>query len=245
MSVGLIVFLLLVVTHTVIAAPPLVSDDTRTVGKGTLEAIMATSGIGTGDTQLYSLPILDLTIGATDQFDLILIFQPVYVNEEGQDEFTSVPFTAGFKWQFFTTSSSITTSITPTVTHDTRNTSDTMWRLPVQFEYLIGEWRIGTDMNYTIVKTVTDRWRAGIYSGWSVNEKVELLTEVWGSSQDELNLAQYGWSVGIDAAVKELVHFLAAGGTGIYADRGDRFDWHGYVGLRLALPLFDSADTHP
>jgi hypothetical protein len=223
---------------TALAGPPLVGDNPHTLGGGQLELIVAVIPVSGEKTAEWSAPLLDVTVGIVDGFDLAVSGAPVFT--EGQSVRGSVSF--GFKWQPLRTST-WNAAFSPNVDfsfsedNDPINptlgvVADTSIALPVQLEYGANRWAVGADLGYTVVVDGADSWITSLYGNVVVLDWLTLVAEFAAlptSSSKGTNLLLTG---GFDWATPLGFNVLASGSGGFASTSDESLPWRAYLGLQ-------------
>jgi hypothetical protein len=226
------------------AGPPLITDDPRTVAHRAIELRAAAVGTERGSNAVIGVVVLDLGYGLTPTLELDATLLAEITDhdddEDGAFEYQSVPLEIGFKWQFVT-SAHLHAALAPTFSFDLDTGDNVKAFLPLQLEVSGGRLRLAGEAAFVPRDDARDGWFSGIFAGLGVGERSELLAEFWSEAFRDRSDPQVNWALGLDWALSERLHLLAAGGTGIYGGDGSRREWDGYLGLQLDLGPFGSA----
>jgi hypothetical protein len=225
------------------AGPPLISDDPGTIGPGRVEYITAVQSGGQRDVDLIEGPVADLTVGLFDGLDFVLTASPAFVLESTDPTRTATNVASGVKWRPVKTDHWVA-AVTPVIGLNVLSGENVFFSLPVQIEYRNGRAAVGVDAGYAFIRKDVDAWRTSVYATWQATPSLLLEAELWGNNSPGLD-GEYGTGIGMDWTFRPGVALLAMAGTGITSEDGNRVEWVGYLGVRLAFPLWQPGPGHP
>jgi hypothetical protein len=216
----------LFVAGSAAAGPPLVTDDPNVVEKGHAEAIIAGAGVQRSRNERdWVGPLLDVSVGVASSLELGLQTIPVW-GSAGKDGLIIV---AGTKWAPVQRDR-IVVAIAPSLGVATQSGGNEFAFLPLQLEARIGRWQVGTEGGYEVIESAGDGWRIGAYAVRQVLPSLVLMAEIY--RQDAEDGSDTAASVGADIEVANGWSVLVSAGAGLAADRVNRLDWAGYLGLQ-------------
>jgi hypothetical protein len=219
------------------AGPPMLSDDPHTVGPGRVELIVATSGLGFGDSATLLAPVADLTLGVVTGVDITALVSPVFTFSQGMTTEATGGVTLGVKWQPIR-GEHWNASFTPTGALNMPRIGTSTLLLPVQVEYARQAFAVGADGGYIVGFDDPDLWFAALYGTWAASDSLTLLAEIWGGQKTGTVASEAGLTFGLDWKTPKGMHLLTSLGPGLVW-RGDRqVRWHFYVGLQWDFALW-------
>lgn len=218
------------------AGPPLLSDDPHTVGPGVLQVILAASAFQLQDITALQAPVIDLTLGLVDGLDLILTAGPTHNLGDDVDIDLDGNLLGAVKWQFLDRDR-WNASFTPGFGVDLVSGGQPVFLFPVQLEYTSERLAIGTDAGYAVVTGAPDQWLANLYATAGPWRNVTLMGELWTIALPS-GAIELGMNAGVDWEIPFGLHVLAAGGTGVWASRGERTSWTAFLGIQRDFTLW-------
>ena len=89
-------------------------------------------------------------------------------------------------------------------------------------------------IGYAMARDETDSWDYGLALTRPVNDRLNLMAEIYGDADKDFDDSNLAWLVGVDFAINEDNHFLFSIGTGIKdADDDDELDVAAFVGFQM------------
>ncbi|MBW2272686.1 MAG: hypothetical protein JRG96_05415 [Deltaproteobacteria bacterium] len=219
------------------AGPPLLSDDPHTVGPGRVEAIVAATAFGFEDSANVAVPLVDLTVGLFEGFDVAVALSPAFTVSPDAPVETRGAASLGLKWQPLR-GDHWNASFTPTVSLNAPLLDETNVLLPVQIEYGWKRLSLGVDGGYVVDLDHSDLWFVAVYGGWSTSESLTVLAELWGGRARGDERSAAGLTLGLDWVMPWGPHLLASCGPGFETSVGRRVRWAAYLGLQWDFALW-------
>jgi outer membrane receptor protein involved in Fe transport len=226
--------------HLALAGPPLTIDDPGILDPGSFEVIVAAAidSRDSGDSVLF--PILDVSYGLSQNIQLAAVATRIaYDPDDGSSKSDFGPGAVSVKWRFLERDA-MQMSVAPFLETQLRDgavdrgvTEDLdAWVLPVQFQYEWPNLRLNAEVRYAAVHDEGDEWGYGVALAYPLAERLEALVEVHGGADYRLDDASWLYRVGIDLALTERWHILAAAGSSFDEPGDDDLDVQGYLGLQ-------------
>ena len=213
-------------TQSVLAGPPLMSDDPNLAGPKQAQLIGAVIQ-SNGQSDL----VFDGTLGLFDNLDAIVVIGGHFSNQR-QDGLSVSP---AVKWRWFK-NATVNVAWTPALTISTAGPESLS--IPLQAELSWSHVTVGTDLGYAFVFDQTTSGFVAPYLGVPVGRWVFQI-ELWygwvGKFQDE----EIFTSIGVDVRFFERVHFLVAASIGLH----DFDRYRVYTGIQwdLSFVRFDGS----
>ncbi|MDG2335207.1 MAG: hypothetical protein P8Q97_13355 [Myxococcota bacterium] len=233
-----------------LAGPPGALDDPHAIGKGNVEFILAASGAEqAGDVGIQG-PILDFTLGVTDDVDFLVVGQGFHVVRGDAGGAESGVFMTGFKWQLIS-GPDWTVAWTPGVYLEINGEKRVAVTTAFQVERNLGRFAAGLDTSYTWIDDDSDVWRGGLYGLYSATEELTLLGEVFFENSalgvtlglgGGTRATDVSFNLGFDWEMLPDTHLLVSGGTGIASYNQTRIGWQTYVGIQWCWGSAEPSD---
>jgi len=217
--------------------PPLVTDDTATLGSNKWEINLPYTRNNTKlkDTTEFSI---DANYGLGKRTDLNLIIPYTHINRDeksninhlGDIQFnTKHRFIDESDWFF-------SISTTPAIFLPTGNhRSKPDYFLPLEFDRHIKSLYIGSQIGYLIHrdKGVEDELFYGFFSEYTVLERIDVLGEIFGYVTKHTKTDAPQFNVGFRYKFNELLSIMGSAGRSFEGRDSGGEDFHSYVGLRF------------
>jgi hypothetical protein len=224
-------------------AAPLATEDPGILKQGQWEVIAATTATGTGSGDFYQIPVLDVSLGVMeDHLQITAVYPYVFAERDGIDsdsDFGNLEL--GAKLRFWNTES-LQIAFAPVYTMGTTRglaergigAESNVLLLPLALEYGINDrLRLNTDLGYAIVDGGTDEWAYGLAMAFGLNERWELLGEISGATDTDLDSNVLDIRGGFDFAITDDFHLLFSVATGlIEQEKVDELDYDIFLGLQ-------------
>jgi hypothetical protein len=224
--------------------PPLRTDDPGTPSAGEVEINLALALDEASDHRLLRAPILDLNYGVSDHFQLKCEIPWVFLDEDGEDARNGLgnPI-AGFKWRFLDArGAEPAMSIAPQVGFEPPASSSadrgiaatgTAILLPIQAAWDLEHVDVGIDFGRLFHDRGADGWIAGVALSRALSETCELAAEIFGDASSDFDVSRGVVDVGSRIELEPGRILLAAIGTGLWSEDGDRPGVSAYLGVQL------------
>jgi len=150
----------------------------------------------------------------------------------------------GFKWRFYN-SLYFQVAIAPNYAFNPDSSSS--WfgiagnyesvTLPVQLEYSVSKWTLNMELGYSVVKDDPDELSYGVALRHPILNRIDMLVELSGSSDQDFNDNGMEFRLGFDMEVSENLHFLFAVGSEITdPDENEHLNSVVYFGIQWLGP---------
>jgi hypothetical protein len=229
-------------THLSWAGPPLSIDDPGILDPWQWEIITATTATSTDGGDFYQAPLIDVSLGLTENIQIAAAYPYVYSDPDGgSSDWDFGNFEAGIKWRFIN-NENVQVAFSPRfawgVTRELADQgigddSDTAF-IPVTFEYAVNDaWTVTGEIGYAMVEDSGDEWGYGWAFTYGLNDKADLLLELSGSADTDIENDFVTGRVGLDYGFTEAIHGLFAVATGLREPSGeDELDYDIFIGLQ-------------
>lgn len=230
------------VATSAVAGPPLAIDDPGVLDPGQWEVIGAVTFAKSDAGHAAEVPIADISYGLTPNTQVSAAYPYVFVHptdDSATSDFGNLSI--GFKWRFFD-SEKLQVAFAPGVTFGISLNAakvgigdDThVELLPVNFQYALGgDWTLNGELGLALVHEGEDEWAYGLAIGHPVGNRTQLMFELYGATNSELDDNVLNFHVGVDIEIRPALHVLAAAGSGIREPAGsDQLDFDLYLGLQ-------------
>ena len=107
--------------------------------------------------------------------------QAAFLSDSDNDN--SLTLVAGAKWAPVQRDR-VVLAVAPSFGVDTKAPGNEFAFLPLQLEVGIGDWRVGTEGGYEVLRSDGDTWRIGAYTARQVTPKARMLAELYVQSLD-------------------------------------------------------------
>ncbi len=229
---------------SLLAGPPLETDDPDTPGSGRWEINVATTMEKRRDAWEWT-PLLDLNYGVGERIQLKLKPRYVVLDEPSLRE-RSGPgnIQAGVKWRFLDEKArGLAVSIYPQVDLNPPGMSDTRglvedgadYLLPVQMAKSFGQTRIYGEIGYVWREHRRDGWVYGIAFEHPIEAAFRLTGELRGGSEGDLADSELLFNVGFKARLADHVTLLASGGRTLREAPEEPAAVFSYLGLQFTF----------
>lgn len=233
---------LILFSTSVLAGPPLVTDDTGVLGQGGWEFTLAIEGDKRDAGDGFVAPGLGIAYGFFDTMQGSVSIARAVVDEPGSDsrsDFDALGFEV--KWQLYS-DDNIVVTVAPAYSFPLNSSSTdrgivddvNVLSLPVIASYETGPWAFNVQLAYEATSSGPNGKFAGFAAGYALNDRLQLLAEVYtvkvsGEKADESN-----WNVGVDYAVRDDLALLFSYGSSLSSDLSsmEELDEAFYLGLR-------------
>jgi hypothetical protein len=223
------------------AGPPLAIDDPGVLNPGQWEIIGAVTGAGTASTDVFEVPLADVSYGLTPKTQLGVTLPFAHANVDGEEadrSFSNV--TLAFKWQF-ASREAFQVSFAPgyafglsaaAARRGVGNDSGILF-LPVNFEYAVGEWTVNGEFGYASVKDDVDALAYGAAFGHPIAQRTQVMFEIYGGSETDFAGNTMNFHVGFDIELNPKLHWLMSAGSGLWAPQGaEDLDYDFFLGIQ-------------
>jgi hypothetical protein len=222
-----------------LAGPPLIADDPHTVGPGVAQPIFAISTWNWKGRTLVQGPVLDVTIGLVDSFDVTLVASLIseHANETGSRWQLGGTLTPGIKWEFFRTERG-SLCASPAFFVSSIAPGSPFILLPLQGELSVGRKQaaVGFDVGFVPVFHGHDEWFAAVYGQSAVAERLKLYGELWSFGSGPAHTADLGLSVGASYQILgEELELIGAVSPGLMSFGGPRLNVRVYLGFQYTF----------
>ena len=103
--------------------------------------------------------------------------------------------------------------------------------LPIELQKSAGRFTVGSEVGYTLARSVPGSWFHGLLAGWTASPRLQLMTELAGNSARDFSEHTLYLNVGGRWKLSKVFSFfLSAGHTVSTSDR--RGGWIAYIGLQ-------------
>ncbi len=219
--------------------PPLFTDDPGTVEPGHWEINLAWTTARSAAARYDEAPLADINYGLDDTTQVK--FEMPWAVESGRGTNGFGAAIAGVKWRFvdqgahgWRVSTYPQAAFAPSALHRAASAgSGVTWLLPLQVQRDFGAFDAGFDIGRTLAKA-GDGWFGGVDVGRTLNDRIELLAELHGES-DDADGHELVVNVGTRATLSEHCTLLASLGTDVDNTSGPRNRVVSYLGLQLSL----------
>ena len=220
----------------------MVTDDPGILDPGQWEIIVAATWTENKDGHSFKeLPLLDVSVGLTENVQLSAVYPYVFVDldEQGRgDDFGN--FEAALKWRFWNreklqiaAGAAYLDGISATTARLGIGSDDPIWTLPVVLEYTFGDWTLDVQATYASIRNQEDEAGYGIALGHPAGSRVQLMAELYGATNSQFEDNFLNFTVGADIEITPSWHLLLSGGSGISEPAGaEVLDYNIFVGIQ-------------
>lgn len=224
------------------AGPPLAIDDPGVLEPGQWELIGAITFARSDAGHAAELPLADMSYGLTPNTQISAAYPYVFSNpadETATSDFGNLSI--GFKWRFFESerlqvafAPGVTFGISLNATKLGIGDDEHIELLPINFQYALGgDWTLNGEIGLALVHQDEDEWAYGLAIGHPLANRAQLMFELYGATDSELDNNVLNFHVGVDVALTGALHVLAAVGAGLSAPTGaDKLNLDLYLGLQ-------------
>jgi len=230
-----------------VAGPPLNIDDPGILDPGQWEIIVASSTAKEeGGGTATELPVLDVSVGLSENTQISAAYPYVVVDPEGASSDSDFGnLSLGFKWRFYN-SENLQIAFAPGYLFGISLAAATVGIgsdneiavLPVNLEYSFGDWTLNAELGYGAIKEEEDEVAFGAALGHPVGNRTQLMLEIYGATNSELDDAFVNFNVGADIEITPAWHLLLALGSRISEPSGAaELDYTGFLGIQYFTGL--------
>ena len=224
------------------AGPPLTIDDPGILEPGGLEIILAADGAKTAAIKSYDFPVLDASLGLTENIQMSVVLPLQKIDEPGQPSKTDLGYgEVGVKWRFFKNDST-EFAFAPAYVLPLNNASTIrgviddvrILNLPLLAGWELGDWSLLAQLAYAISSKSGNGWDYGVAGGYQVSAKMQLLAEVYGATDSRVSQTDVNYNLGFDYGFTERFHLLVSARSKLYSDlpSEERLKYGWFVGLQ-------------
>lgn len=239
----LVLWTLLPVTSLAQGGPPLRTDDPATPGAGIFELNVATAFEKDGSETAYEAPLLDLNYGLGETMQLKVELLYLWLHERGDGTRGALGAGGlGWKWRFVDPKrgAPLHASIYPQVSFNLSprsvdlglNERSVEVLFPVQAERKFGPISLNAELGYALRTRAPDEWVYGLAAGHEIWQGAEILAEIHGVSEADLEETLVVWGTGFRLDLLPSMTLLGAGGTGLISSKRQP-DAYGYLGFQF------------
>lgn len=225
------------------AGPPLAIDDPGILDPWQWEIIVATTGTSTDGGDAYQAPLLDVSLGLAENVQISAAYPYVYSDPDGGDsEWDFGNFQAGIKWRFIDLDQLQVAFSLVFAFGVTRSNADKgigadedVLYMPIDVEYVLNDrWSVLGELGYASVNDAGDEWGYGAALVFGLADNFDLLFELEGSFDTDIENDFLNGRAGFDYAFSEATHGLFSIATGLWEPGGeDRLDWDIFLGIQF------------
>jgi hypothetical protein len=223
------------------AGPPLTIDDPVILDPGQWEIIGAVSSARRDSGSFYQLPLLDVSVGLTENTQLSANMPYVLVNPTGEpSKWDFGNLVLGFKWRFVHTENlqvafapAYAFGLTASAALLGVGNAENITLLPLDVEYALGNWTLNGEIGYANVDGDRDGWVYGAAIGHPFGERTQLLFELYGAAGRNFEQDSLNYHIGFDFEITPAWHLLVSGGAGLREpDSFDKLDLDLFLGIQ-------------
>ena len=225
-----------------LAGPPLTIDDTGILQPGGLEIILAADGAKTDAIKAYDFPVLDASLGLTENIQMSVVLPMQKIDEPGEPSKTDIGYgEVSVKWRFFK-NDSLELAFAPAYAVPLNDASTVrgviedirILNLPLLAGWEFGDWSVMTQVAYAVSSKSGNGWDYGVAGGYQVNEKMQLLAEVYGATFSRASETDVNYNLGVDYGFTEQFHLLVSARSKLFSDlpSEERLKYGWFVGLQ-------------
>ncbi len=230
-------------TVSVQAGPPMETDDAGVLHQGSWEFMLSVAGAEINDGhEHYVAPELEVGYGFSDTIAGTVFIGRAVIDapdESSKSDFDKLGFE--LKWQLYK-GENMSVAVAPSYFFPLTSSSTdrhiiedvNVASLPVIASYATGNWEFNTQLAYESTSSGPNSTFAGFAAGYSLNEDLLLLAEVYntqvsGEDEDETN-----WNIGLDWTMPNHIALLLSYGGSLTSDlhHEEELDRAFFVGLR-------------
>lgn len=215
---------------SVLAGPPMVTDDTGTAAPGVLEIIAYVAHEDRDSGESTEGPALDLAYGVNESIEVSLVIPRQRVENAGESSVSGWGQAAvGVKWRFFDGTNSALAIAPSFATPLSRSSTirglvaDTsVFTLPLLGSITLGRWEFTGNVAYSISSREFDAISAGASLGFELAPNLHALVEFWGVDfvNDGASEGFVNWRTGIQWSLRENLAILGAYGSNVWSQLG-------------------------
>ncbi len=229
---------------TAAAGPPLAGEDPGILDPGQWEFIAAASGASFARSDLYELPALDVSLGLIeDHVQLSAAYHYVVIDPRGdgpESDFGNPEL--GIKWRFLYTdrlqmavAAAYAFGISRSLAELGIGADTNVLEVPLALEYQVNPYlRFNGAISYVAVEGEDDRWGYSAALAWSISQRLELLGEIAGGTDEDFDTEVVDLRGGFDFAITDDFHVLFSVATGISEPtRAEELNYDAFLGLQF------------
>jgi hypothetical protein len=221
----MVLLVMLLAPLSVLAGPPILTDDTGTPGPGKWETNMGFTVEKSRDTTLYNTPALDLNYGIGDRIQLNYSVSWIIrdTTEAGAKNGLGNSEVA-VKWRFLAEDKNgMALSVYPRFIFNNPGSSadrglvdkGTVFRLPFQMEKKIDMIIINPEIGHDFRQEGGDQWLYALALKYDEIKGIEALAEVFGTADNRLKKEENVFNIGIRKDVSENISLHASVGRSL------------------------------
>jgi hypothetical protein len=195
------------------------------------------------DRTAWEAPLLDFNLGVGERIQLKAELAWLVVDEQARSAVAGLGNTnLGIKCRFLDEDrDGVAVSVYPQYEFNTAGSSadrglvdeGTELFLPFQIQRSLGFVDLDLELGYARVEEGSDRWQCGLACGRELGERFELLAELYGTADRELDRGQLDFGVGCRWAPGEQFRFLFSAGRTLAGPAEDELEFFSYLGVQL------------
>lgn len=224
------------------AGPPLTIDDPGILQPGGLEIILAADGAKTDAIKTYDFPVLDTSLGLTENIQMSVVLPLQKIDEPGEPSKTDMGYgEVGVKWRFFKNDST-ELAFAPAYSVPLNDGSTVrgviddirILNLPLLAGWEYGDWSILAQVAYAISSKSGNGWDYGVAGGYQLTAKLQLLAEIYGATGSRASQTDVNYNLGFDYGFTEQFHLLVSARSKLFSDlpSEERLKYGWFVGLQ-------------
>jgi outer membrane receptor protein involved in Fe transport len=106
--------------------------------------------------------------------------------------------------------------------------------LPLELGYTLGNWGFNAELGYASIKNDPDGWGYGAAVSHPLGDRIEIMFELYGGSDDSFDNDNLNFHVGLDFAWTDSLNLLFAIGSGLREPSGsEELDLDLFLGLQF------------
>jgi hypothetical protein len=199
-----------------------------------------------GSVTQYQAPVVDVSYYWTDNLMLDFVIPWIILSQEGEKTRSGLGNSqVGVKWQFWdneTRGLSLSTFPraqfnTPGSSADERGIAEEGMTLllPLQVAKAFDRFVLALEVGYTSIDHREDEWAYSLAGSYSINDKWELLPEIFGTTQRDFGGGNVSFSLGVRWAFTDRVALVASAGRDLYNSSEDKLELISLVGLQFSF----------
>jgi len=239
--------------NSVLAGPPLVTDDTGMVPKGNWQFIVSLQGEARPSVDSAAAPALEATYGFREDMNLTAVIPRQYLEERGESSRTGLGNAEiNYKWLFFDDDDGLTMAFSPIYSFPLTKTSRIrglaedvrVLSMPVLVSKEVGRWQFLGSLGYDLASKNVNGVNFGTFVLYNQSEKLQWMAEVYGAefSGDEFdNEGFLNWRAGAAWFMGKGWSLLAAYGGPLKSDlpEEEKLDYDFFLGFQFDTELFN------
>jgi hypothetical protein len=224
------------------AGPPMATEDPDILDPGQWEFIAAaTQASVDNEGKIGELPIVEASVGLSENTQVTLAYPFVYIDPEGGPRRSDTGnLEIGAKWRFYNRDNLQITfaplylfGISTTAATLGFGSDDPVAVLPVSFGYTFGDWTLMGELGYAASKSEEDEVAYGLILGHPVGDRVQLMFELYGAGDSEMDDRFLNFNIGAEIAIAAGWNLLVSAGSGISEPSGaEELEYTAFVGVQ-------------